>query len=183
MQIVLYQRTGPVPGGIGSLVRIVEPDGESVDIGVFSPWPSSLGSNDRFMCLVPGSAGNRDEWLTPAKVEVRTSPLNARASDTVGLVSFSKAPSRGDVPTSTPPQRDEAPIAHLLEDYGGSWRKVLFDLAPPEALTSSTDRPAARASAAAAAAMPNEAPRFDEVHSNTLTADRSLLCIILGRRD
>jgi len=165
---------------------MVQPGGGGgVDIGVFSPWPSSLGSDDKFMCLVPGSAGNADEWLTPNEVEVIKSFLNARASETVGLVSFSQVPSRGDVPTIHTPEIDDKTIARLIAQSGGSWRKILPDAAPPEALTSPTDRRAARASAAATAAkeMPDKAPRFTEVRSNSVTAERSLLCILLGRRE
>jgi hypothetical protein len=188
MQIVLYQRTGPVRGGIGSLVRTVEPgpDGETLDIGVFSPWPSSLGSDDKFLCLVPGSAGNADEWLTPTDAEVRKSFLNARSSQTVGLVSFSeKVSSRGDVPTiNASGQIDEDAIARLISEKRGSWREILPD-AVPQAVTSATDRRRARESAAAAPMprMPDRAPLFTEVRSNSLMAERSLLCRLLGRRD
>jgi hypothetical protein len=187
MQIVLYQDTGPVPGGIGSLVRTNGPGrGQRLDIGVFSPWPSSLGSDDKFLCLVPASAGYADEWLTPTDAEVRTSFLNARSSQTVGLVSFSEeVSSRGDVPPIDAPARiDEDAIARLISEKRGSWRKILPD-AVPEAVASATDRRRARASAAAAPMprMPNRAPRFTEVRSNSLMADRSLLCRLLGRRD
>jgi hypothetical protein len=178
--IYLYKDTGQAPDGAGVLARAAEPHGSQlfVDIGVFSPWPSSIGAGDKFLCSVPGPPGGQVEWLEPDAVEVVSSFVDPSAE--LGLVAF-KTIAKVQPPTVTGPLTTAAQVANLFNSNQGRWVGVV-QATTPQLATTTAAQPPTSGIAGPPVTLPTP-PSFARVSTNVVSTYRSLLCILLRRAD
>jgi hypothetical protein len=145
-------------------------------IGLFSPWPSTLGSGDTFRGYVPADG----RWLDPEQVEVLTSFEDPRASKGLGLVRFAPAPIANVPAVNNNNQFDGAEIAQRLAAANGQWAGLLRDALPEVQLAAPPLAPIPGLPAQApllGAQQP--APSYAEIRSNFRAGD--VLCWLLGR--